>query len=130
MLLEEHIETAKDFLDAAEKEYASGERLQAFEKLWGAASHATLALARQRGGPVGGHRDLRNLIWDVSKSESGPDLRAGFSIAEKCHANFYHDFMSYDDEFAVSRELVGEFVDAVLGLVNGEAQPQNGQESG
>ena len=130
MLLEEHIETAKDFLVASDKEFEAGDYLQASEKLWGAASQAVIALAKRRGSPDSSHGALRTLIFDLPETEGGPALRAGFVAAEKVHANFYHGFMDYGDEFALSRQVVHEFVNAVLGLVNGEAQAQNGQDSG
>ena len=130
MLLEEHIETAKDFLAASDKEFEAGDYLQASEKLWGAASQAVIALAKRRGMIDNSHGALRMLIRDMAKAEGQPDLRAGFATAEKLHANFYHSFMDYGDEFAFSREVVHDFVHAILGLVNGQAQPQNGQDSG
>ena len=130
MLLEEHIETAQDFLISSDREFQAGDYLQASEKLWGAASQAVIALAKRRGVPDNSHGALRTLIFNLPEAKGGPALRAGFVAAEKIHANFYPSFMDYDYEFARSRQVVHEFVDAVLGLVNGAPQPQNGQESG
>ena len=47
----EHIETAKQFLADSDREFLDGDELQASEKLWGAASHAVMAIAEQRGLP-------------------------------------------------------------------------------
>ena len=103
--------------------------MQASEKLWGAASQASIALAKRRGRADNSHGALRSLIFELPESEGGTALRAGFVAAEKLHANFNHSFMDYGDEFARSRQVVHEFVDAVLDLVNGETRYQNGQES-
>ena len=48
MLTQELAETAQDFLKAADREFAEGDALQGSEKLWGAASHAVMTLAKQR----------------------------------------------------------------------------------
>ena len=130
MLLEEHIETAQDFLISSDREFQEGDYLQASEKLWGAASHAAIALAKKRGSRDNRHRALRIMIREVAEGENAPFLRAGYAVAEKFHANFYHNFLPPGEEFTESRELVHQFVDSVLILVNGEAQPQNGHESG
>ncbi len=130
MLMEEYIETARDFLVASDEEFEAGDYMQASEKLWGAASQASIALAKRHGRPDNSHGALRNLIFELPESDGGTALRAGFVAADKLHANFYHSFMDYGDEFARSRQVVHEFVDGVLGLVNGESQPQNGQTSG
>ena len=130
MSSENHVQTARNFLVASDKEFEAGDYLQASEKLWGAASHAAIALAKKRGSRDNRHRALRIMIREVAESENVPFLRPAFGIAEKFHANFYHNFLPPGEEFAESKEIVHQFVDAVLGLVNGEAQPQNGHESG
>ena len=61
MLSQNHVQTARDFLVASDKEFEAEDYLQASEKLWGAASHATLALAKQKGS-----RDNR-LNWRGNK---------------------------------------------------------------
>ena len=49
MIVEEHKDTARKFLRDAEREFAAGENLQASEKMWGAAAHAIMAVAQDRG---------------------------------------------------------------------------------
>ena len=49
MLTQEHTQTAQEFLAAADHEFMAGDNLQASEKMWGAASHAVMAVAQQRG---------------------------------------------------------------------------------
>ena len=121
MLSEDHVKTAREFLVASDKEFEAGDYLQASEKLWGAASHAALALAKKRGSRDNNHRAIRMRIREVSESENAPFLRAAYGVAEKFHANFYHNFLPPDEEFAESREVVHQFVDSVLALANGES---------
>ena len=130
MSSENHVQTARNFLVASDKEFEAGDYLQASEKLWGAASDAAIALAKKRGSRDNRHRALRIMIREVAEGENAPFLRAGYAVAEKFHANFYHNFLPPGEEFTESRELVHQFVDSVLILVNGNTQAQNGHESG
>ena len=62
LTLEEHIETALLFLEQSQQELAAGDTLQGCEKLWGAAAHASMAMCRLRGWPLGDHRSLKLAI--------------------------------------------------------------------
>ena len=123
MLVDEHPQTTRDFLEAADREFAAGDRLQASEKMWGAASHAVMAVAQHRGWPFSSHGAMRDAIRRLA-GEHGLSLQAGFVAAEKFHANFYHDFME-DDELDLARPPVRDFVERMLDL-NGSAH--NGSE--
>ena len=123
MLVDKHLQTARDFLEAADREFAAGDRLQASEKMWGAASHAVMAVAQHRGWPFSSHSAMRDAIRRLA-GEHGLFLQAEFGVAEKFHANFYHDFME-DDELDLARPPVRDFVERMLAL-NGSAQ--NGSE--
>ena len=113
MVIEEHIQTAQDFLEASDREFAAGDVLQGSEKLWGAASHAVIAAARQRGWAYGKHQALKSVVRRLYE-ESGDDLLvAWFGLAEKFHANFYHDFME-DFQLEEDRPLVRHFVARML----------------
>ena len=120
MRIREHIETAKSFLDAADKEFAAGDHLQASEKLWGAASHAVMAAAQQHGWPYGSHRAMKTAVLRLSEQYDDPLLPGGFVSAEKFHANFYHDFME-DFDLEGDRPMVRDFVHRVTALL-----PENG----
>ena len=50
MLTKNHAATANEFLDASDQEFAAGDHLQASEKLWGAATHAVMAVASSGSG--------------------------------------------------------------------------------
>lgn len=115
MLTQEHTQTARDFLIASDREFAAGDILQGSEKLWGAAAHAVMALAQQRGWGFGDHRSLRAAANRLSDELNEPLIASDFSVAEKFHANFYHHFMQ-DFEIDGDRPAVHRFVNRVLSL--------------
>ncbi len=113
MLTGKHSQTAQDFLAASDSEFAAGDILQGSEKLWGAAAHAVTAAAQQRGWRFGDHRSLKVAADRLADELREPILAAQFSVAEKFHANFYHDFMQ-DYEIDRDRPSVHLFVNRVL----------------
>ena len=121
MLVADHVQTARDFLDAAEREFDAGDELQGSEKLWGAASHAVMAAAIRRGWNSGSHRALKEAVNRLAVEFNAESLRLRFGVAEKFHINFYHGAMErfeIDDD----RPVVREFVERLLSLesVNGQ----------
>ncbi len=115
MEIQEHIHTALDFLARSDRYFAEGDRFQGSEKLWGAAAHAIMALSRQRGWRFSSHRYMCEAAEQVAKELNEPLIRSDFNIAEKFHANFYHDFMpNWRIEHA--RPRVRRFVHRVLSL--------------
>ncbi len=114
-----HMETARGFLEAADKELADGDVLQGSEKLWGAASHAVVAAAQERGWDFGKHGAMKAAVRRLAEESGDPILVAGFAAARSLHANFYHDFME-DYDLEDNRLLVRGFVEKVTAL-NGAA---------
>ena len=55
MLATEHVETARQFLNDADREFEAGDMLQASEKLWGAASHVVITEMQRREMKTSGH---------------------------------------------------------------------------
>ena len=115
MQTRDHLRTAREFLTAADREFTAGDHLQASEKLWGAASHALIAVAQQRNWPHGSHRALKQAARLLVDETGDMALLAGFALAEKFHANFYHDFME-DFDLDVDRPTVNNFVERLLVL--------------
>ena len=114
--VQEHYQTAQDFIIDANREFAAGELVQGSEKLWGAASHAVMAVAQQRGWSYRSHRSLKNAAIQLSREQNDPTIEAYFAVAEKFHRNFYHDDME-DWERDADRPLVERFVTRVLSLL-------------
>ena len=113
MLATEHIETARQFLSDADREFEAGDMLQASEKLWGAASHVVIAEMQRRGMKASGHREMILAVRDFAEDYSDPTLNGLFSAAGALHANFYHGFME-EFRFQNERELTREFVQRML----------------
>ena len=118
MLTQEHAQTAQDFLAVADDEFAAGDMLQGSEKMWGAAAHAVMAVAQQRGWPFGSHSALRIAVRRLAEESGDPALPGGFGTSERFHANFYHDFMERDDDFDFTKDVVRDFVARVLDLMD------------
>ena len=118
MLIQDHIQTAFEFLDAADREFAAGDYMQASEKLWGAASQAVIAVSRERGWPHGSHYALKQSVLRLSEEHDDPLIRLRFGVAEKFHANFYYGFME-EFQLDADRPDVRDFVHRVTGLLRG-----------
>ena len=116
MLTDDHAAKALDFLAQSDAEFDAGDRLQASEKLWGAATHAIMAAAQQRGWRHGSHRALKEAAEQLSDDHNDPLIEYGFGFAEKFHRNFYHDHME-DFDLDDNRPRVQDFVHRVLALL-------------
>ena len=115
MQTRDHLRTAREFLTAADREFEAGDHLQASEKLWGAASHALIAVAQQRNLPHGSHRALKKAAQLLADETGDVALLGGFATAEKFRANFHYDFME-DFELDADRPTVNNFVERLLVL--------------
>lgn len=71
MTVQEHAQQSREFLAASDREFASGDHLQAAEKLYRAASHAVIAVAKQRGWGRRTHRETKNVTSRLA-AETGP----------------------------------------------------------
>ena len=117
MLATERVETARQFLNDADREFEAGDTLQASEKLWGAASHVVIAEMQGRGMKTSGHRAMILAVRQIAEDHGDMELRPGFAAARALHANFYHGFME-DYEYAENRELVRRFVERITMLAS------------
>ena len=117
MLTQDHALTAQDFLVASDREFAAGDVLQASEKLWGAAAHAIMAVAKQRGLDHGTHRAMINSAWQIADEMDDNELRLGILAAQHFHSNFYNGTME-DEDITRGRPLVHRFVALMLALTS------------
>ena len=116
MLKTEHAETAQQFLNAAYREFAHGDMLQASEKMWGAAVHAIEAVAQERGWEYGSHRKLVEAARCLADEQDDAQMNATFGVAQSFHANFYHGFM-LESDFGPNAKSVEELVERVLAVL-------------
>lgn len=112
-MIQEHRQTALDFLAVSDAEFDAGDTLQASEKLWGAASHAVIALCQQRDLPYSNHRSMRVAARQLTEETGETLYREGFRAAEMFHANYYHGFLE-DFQIEDDRPIVHEFVQRLL----------------
>ena len=94
--IEEHLRISHQFLRQAEEEFATGDRLQASEKAWGAAAHAVKAVAQHRGWQHDGHRYLFDAVDRIYRETEDAELRDLFRIANSLLTNFYENWQSED----------------------------------
>ena len=123
MITTEHIQTAQDSLDKSDRYFAEGDELQGSEKTWGAAAHAVMAVAQQRGWNYGDHRSLKIAVSRLADELDDPFLETAFGIAEKFHANFHHKFM-HDHEFDIDQPTIRLFVQCIPDLASLEVIDQ------
>jgi hypothetical protein len=117
MLIQDHALTAQDFLTASDREFAAGDVLQASEKLWGAAAHAIMAVANQRGLDHGTHRAMINSARQIAVEVDDERLRVGIAEAQHFHSNFYNKTMEPED-VEYGRPLVHRYVALMLALLD------------
>lgn len=109
----EHAQLALAWLTVSDEEFAEGKRMQASEKLWGAAAHALTAVAMERGWRYGSHRDFIITAQRLVEESGDDDMAERFDEARQFHANFYQNFLG-DEDIAYSRPRVREFALKVL----------------
>ena len=111
--VQEHIEIARKFLQDSEEEFDSGDELQGSEKLWGATSQAVTAVAKRRGWRFGKSNHRAHVVDRLVEESNEIILDLDFAVAQKFHANFYHDFME-DYEIVRGRPMVSRFVNRMI----------------
>ena len=119
MLTTDHAQTAEGFLADSDREFDAGDILQASEKLWGAAAHAIMAVALQRGLDHGTHRALINAARSIADEVDDERLRSGILAARHFHSNFYNGTMEPED-IEYDRPLVHRYVALMLTLLEQE----------
>ncbi|AAL64357.1 paREP8 [Pyrobaculum aerophilum str. IM2] len=98
------------YLREAESLYEIGDLAQAGEKYWGAVTALLNAIAEKRGMPHYSHRDYAVIIEALYAETKDKELLVGFSLAERLHANFYHNFMKRES-FELHRDAVLKLVE-------------------
>ena len=92
---ERHREISSQFLEQAEDEFRKGDLLQASEKAWGAVAHYVNSVARERGWPMGSHRDVNdNASRLIRRDQTSSEHFRKLAVMNALHANFYQDFFN------------------------------------
>ena len=116
MLIDERKDTALKSLRDAENALGYGDSLRASEKIWGAAEHAIVAVAQQRGLPVGDFHTTMDTARSIAEELDDSGLRAGIAAAHLFHSNIDIDHME-DEDLWPTAILVHRFVYKMLALV-------------
>ena len=116
--IEVYLKLHEKYLQEAEQLYAKGDLAQAGEKYWGAVTALLNAIAERRGWEHYSHRDYAVIIGKLYKETGDKDLVVWFSLAERLHANFYHNFME-KEEFDLHREAVLRLVERLRSFAEG-----------
>ncbi|MDE2836851.1 MAG: hypothetical protein OXL97_04990 [Chloroflexota bacterium] len=120
--IESHEVHSERLLNHAREMLASGDRLQASEKTWGAVAHAVKALADERGWPYLVHQDAGVITSHIAQQVGNHDFETYFAAVENLHRNFYEDVWELD---VISRRLsVAEQLLALLKAAN-ETMPRD-----
>ncbi len=90
---DDHWKISRQFIDQAKCEFEKGDRLQASEKIWGAASHAVKAVAAEQGWNHRGHENIVVAANILERAHNRLDITKGIEIAEAHHRNFYNNEM-------------------------------------
>lgn len=91
--IEDHGVHSQRMLTHAREQLAAGDRVQAAEKIWGAAAHKLAEIANERGWPLTGHRDNADIAEYIAALVGDPAIVGGFDSAAAAHRNFYADLL-------------------------------------
>ena len=91
--IEDHGVHSQRMLAHAREQLAAGDRVQAAEKIWGAAAHKLAEIANERGWPLTGHRDNADIAEYIAALVGDPAIVGGFDSAAAAHQNFYADLL-------------------------------------
>ena len=94
--VDDHAALSRRFIDHARDELGKGDRLQASEKLWGAAAHALKAVAIQRGWQHTEHQNIHRIAIQLGNEFGRPDFETKIRVANSFHVNFYENLEESD----------------------------------
>lgn len=124
--IESHSVHCERLLAHAAQMIAQDDRLQASEKIWGAAVHGLKAIAAERGWPYDYHPDGRVIARYLARQSGNREIDHLFAVAERAHRNFYRDQIlieELNEQLAEVHELLGLLNAAHLALPPDLAPP-------
>lgn len=124
-----HAAMSRRFLEHARTQLAEGDRVQAAEKIWGAAAHALKAVGEQRGWMHDGHPNLYDIGEHLGKEfDKLEEFSGHLAQAEYMHKNFYQNDRS---EIAITSAFnsVTRFVDELETIRNSPPRPFEVQDN-
>ena len=118
-LTQDHVQTARDLLAAADTAFASGDNIGGSKKMWDASASALKAVVEPKGWQCESHEDLFFAAKRLSV-ETGDDMIMGefVAAASTFYYNAQYDFMEDEDDFDLTGELARDFISRVLALID------------
>ncbi len=94
---EDYAAISRRFVAHARDELIRGNRLQASEKVWGAANYALKAVAVQRGWRHRGQRNVFAVADQLAAERNRPAFKEYLMLARAIHFNFYENDLEATD---------------------------------
>lgn len=88
-----YLDLFRKYISEGEELLHRGELSQAGEKLWGAVAELLNVIGELKGLPHYRHSDYWRIMEVVVSETKDDELRRLLAVAEKLHANFYHNFI-------------------------------------
>ena len=96
--VKEYLDRAYTFKVNFDEAITKGDIEKASELLWGIFSCYMNALRVLRTGqPARSHGEIREVGLDLAKALGDERLGKAVKLAERCHSNFYHSFLDFED---------------------------------
>ena len=95
--IESHAVHSRRMLEHAAEMIAQEDRLQASEKIWGAAAHRLKEIAAEREWPNRSHADGWAIIRYIANQSGNQQIADIFGLANDTHQNFYEDQMPLEE---------------------------------
>ena len=121
--VEGHAQMSRLFLEHAGVYLGQGDRIQASEKVWGAAAHALKAIGEQRGWVYGNHSNIYDIGGQLGREFGQETQFLGYlSQAQAMHNNFYENIRDIP-AIRAALSAVSEFVDDLDVIRNSPPRP-------
>ncbi len=117
MLPHAHLETAHQFLNAAENYSIADAPLIKSKMLWCAAAHCAKAAANQYGWDNSSHNDLFRVVRRLARRLGERTLRNAFNIASDLHKNMYEGRMSAR-QLTRAETTIRRFVNRMIAILS------------
>ncbi len=120
---DEHMQISRRFVRHAREELGQGKRLQASEKIWGAAQHALAAVGKERGWRTEDYIHKDAVANHLTEEFRNPQMWVRNRAYRSYHENFYRN--NIKDEMELERALddVAEFVNELESIRERGPQP-------
>ena len=107
---DEHMQISRRFIQHAREELDKGERLQASQKIYGAAQHALAAVGKERGWRTEDYRHKDAIAGHLAEEFNNPLIRIRNNSYDRYHVNFYQN--RWDEELNLRNDIddVEQFV--------------------